>query len=225
MDLKDKTIAFLGDSITEGKGVVDIENNRYDNIIKNKCQLKKVYNYGISGTRLAHQSKPSLKPRFDLCFCGRAYDIKKNVDVIIVYGGVNDYIHGDAYFGNLNDNTPETFCGAVNFLMTLLKKEFINSKIMFITPAHLQYDNIYDYLPSPRIIKKEDAKPLEQYINVIELLGKKYNIPVLNLWNNLPINPNNNDDKIKYTIDGLHFNDQGHNVLANLIIKFIEKEL
>ena len=34
MDLKGKTINFLGDSITEGCGVTDIEANRYDNVIK-----------------------------------------------------------------------------------------------------------------------------------------------------------------------------------------------
>ena len=31
MELKGKTINFLGDSITEGVGVSDIQNNRYDN--------------------------------------------------------------------------------------------------------------------------------------------------------------------------------------------------
>ena len=50
MDLKGKTINFLGDSITEGCGVTDIEANRYDNVIKRNCQLKKVNNYGIGGT-------------------------------------------------------------------------------------------------------------------------------------------------------------------------------
>lgn len=225
MKLEGKKIAYLGDSITEGKGVTDIINNRYDNIIRNKFHLKASYNYGISGTRIAHQHHPSEKPRFDLCFCGRAYDINKDVDVIIVYGGVNDYIHGDAYFGNLNDKTPETFCGGVNFLMKLLKEQYKNKQIVFITPAHLHYDNIFDEKPSPRKMKKDDAKPLIEYVKVIKELGMKYNIPVLDLYNRLPINPNNKDDFEKYTIDGLHFNDEGHRLLANLIISFIQNEI
>lgn len=225
MKLEGKIVAFLGDSITEGKGVNDIINNRYDNIIRNKCHLKKVYNYGISGTRIAHQHHVSEKPRFDLCFCGRAYDINNDVDIIIVYGGVNDYIHGDAYFGTYYDNTPETFCGGVKFLMKTLKALYRNAQIIFITPAHLHYDNIFDDKPSPRKIKKDDAKPLKEYVQVIEYLGREYEIPVLNLYKRLTINPNNIEDYNKYTIDGLHFNDAGHHVLANLIISFIENEV
>ena len=38
MDLKGKTINFLGDSITEGCGVSDVEANRYDNVIKRKSR-------------------------------------------------------------------------------------------------------------------------------------------------------------------------------------------
>ena len=86
MKLEGKIVDFLGDSITEGVGVKDCENNRYDNRIKKQCNLKVAYNYGISGTRIAHQRKPSEKPRYDLCFCGRAYDLIPKADVVVVYG-------------------------------------------------------------------------------------------------------------------------------------------
>lgn len=114
MELKGKTINFLGDSITEGVGVSDINNNRYDNRLKSLLGLKKVNNYGIGGTRIAHQYFPSEKPRYDLCFCGSAYNMDKGADVIVVYGGVNDYIHGDACFGKLKGKMPATFCGVVD---------------------------------------------------------------------------------------------------------------
>ena len=52
MELKGKIIDFLGDSITEGVGVTDRENNRYDNILKRQFGLKATYNYGIGGTRI-----------------------------------------------------------------------------------------------------------------------------------------------------------------------------
>ena len=90
MELKGKVIDFLGDSITEGVGVSDRKNNRYDNVLKRECGLKETYNYGVGGSRIAHQRTPSAKPRHDLCFCGRAYDLNKTADVIVVYGGIND---------------------------------------------------------------------------------------------------------------------------------------
>ena len=100
MDIKGFTVNFLGDSITEGVGVTDIANCRYDNRLAAMCGLGKINNYGISGTRLAHQVRPSEKPRYDLCFCGRAYDMDPTADMVIVYGGVNDYIPGDKSPGN-----------------------------------------------------------------------------------------------------------------------------
>lgn len=225
MNLEGKIIDFLGDSITEGVGVEDCENNRYDNIIRKKCKLKAVYNYGIGGTRIAHQIKPSDKPRYDLCFCGRAYDLNPKADIIVVYGGVNDYIHGDAPFGKIGDTSPATFCGGVEFLMRLLKELYPESKKIFMTPAHMQYDTLNDEKPSNREMKKADAKPLSDYVKVIKETGKVHGIPVLNLYETLPINPNIAEHKEKYTADGLHFNDAGHKILADMLIKFLQNEI
>ncbi len=219
MELKDKIIAFLGDSITEGHGVEDIENNRYDNVIKKKCGLKAVYNYGIGGTRIAHQSTASEKPRYDLCFCGRAYDLNSDADIIIVFGGTNDYGHGDALFGTEDDATPNTFCGAVEFLMTFLKETYSGKQIVFLTPARRNSDEAVSGNP----IKAADAKPLKAYVDMIVKKGEKHNIPVLNLYNELGINPNIAEEREKYTTDGLHFNDDGQHIIAERVIDFLGK--
>lgn len=223
MILENKIIDFLGDSITEGVGVEDCENNRYDNVIKRKCHLKAAYNYGIGGTRFAHQSVPSEKPRHDLCFCGRVYDIHPDADIIIVYGGVNDYIHGDAPIGTPKDTTPATFYGAVEFLMHYLKKTFPEKTIVFLTPAHSCYSDIREWKPSPRPIKRADALPVTGYIDIIIEKAKEHDIPVLNLYEKLGIDPNRPKDKERYTFDGLHFNDAGHAVIAERVIAFLEE--
>lgn len=221
MELNGKIVDFLGDSITEGVGVYDIENRRYDNQIHRRFGLAAHYNYGIGGTRLAHQSVPSDKPRYDLCFCGRAYNLNRSADLIVVYGGVNDYIHGDAYFGSMEDKTPSTFCGAVYFLMNLLKTEYPNAKLAFVTPAHMHFNGVSDSLVCPRPIKKPDAKPLQAYVDVIKARGEEFDIPVLDLFEKLPIDPNNEADRAKYTVDGLHFNDDGQDILAKTIGDFL----
>ena len=220
MELYGKIIDFLGDSITEGVGVYNQE-NRYDNVVHRELGLAAHYNYGIGGTRLAHQSAPSETPRYDLCFCGRAYLLEKSADLIVVYGGVNDYIHGDAYFGAMEDKTPVTFCGAVYFLMNFLKTNYPNAKIVFMTPAHMHFKGVSDSLVSPRPMKKPDAKPLQAYVDVIKARGAELDIPVLDLFEKLPIDPNNESDKEKYTVDGLHFNDDGQALLAKTLIDFL----
>ncbi len=217
MDLNGKIIDFLGDSITEGVGVTDIENCRYDNVLRREYHLKATYNYGIGGSRLAHQNKPSAKPRHDLCFCGRAYDTNKNADIIVVYGGVNDYFHGDAYIGSPEDKTPVTFWGGVNFLMSFLKERFAGKTIVFMTPARACLHGHTDEKKSPDDRKKEDAMPLLHYVNIIKEAGEKHGIPVLDLYHNLPINPNIPEHSEKYTVDGLHFNDAGHAIIAKTL--------
>ena len=222
MELAGKTAVFLGDSITEGAGV-SIKSNRYDNKLKEMYGLSDIYNYGIGGSRLAHQSVPSDNPRMDLCFCGRAYNMNKHADIVVVYGGVNDYIHGDAYFGEMSDTTPITFCGAVYYLMNYLKERYAEKTIVFMTPAHCNYKGVSDKQASPRPIKKPDAKPLQAYVDVIKARGEELGIPVLDLFENLGLDPNDEDVKANFTVDGLHFNDEGHTYIAKALGKFLSE--
>ena len=221
MKLEGLTVNFLGDSITEGTGVINVAENRYDNRLKRMYNLGATNNYGIGGTRLAHQEKPSDKPRYDLCFCGRAYNMDPSADLIVVYGGVNDYIHGDAYFGRMEDRTPETFCGAVYFLMELIKTLYPGTPVVFMTPAHCHFRGVSDREISPRPVKKADAKPLAEYVRVIKERGKELGIPVLDLFENLGIDPNNEEEMTRYTEDGLHFNDDGHAFIARALGDFL----
>ena len=223
MKLKGKIINFLGDSITEGYGVTKIK-NRYDNVLKKLCRLRAVNNYGISGSRFAHQSVPTVEePRKDLCFSGRAYDMDKTADIVVVYGGINDYLTGDAPVGNPGDATPATFCGAVRFLMTIIRELHPEATIVFMTPARCHIRDITSLKPSPDPIKKADAMPTEDYGKIVIETAKDLGVHVLDIYNELGIDPNNDADKEKYTFDGLHFNDDGHFVLASCLKNFLEK--
>lgn len=222
MEIKGKKIAFLGDSITEGVGVVDIENNRYDNVMKREYGLAEVYNYGIGGSRLAHQSVPSPKPRHDLCFCGRVYNITKEADIIVVYGGVNDYLHGDAPIGKLGDTTPATFYGGVRFLMEFLRTEYADKTVVFMSPARLFYEGLDGNTPSTDPRKINGGRPIFDYINIIKETAALYSIPVLDLYENLGIDPTVEEERVRYTADGLHFNDAGQPFIARCLGEFLK---
>ena len=222
MILQGKKIAFLGDSITEGVGVKNIAKNRYDNVLKRECGLSEVFNYGIGGTRIAHQQVPSEKPRHDLCFCGRVYNVNKGVDIVVVYGGVNDYLHGDAPIGQFGDKTPATFYGGIWFLMNYLKTNFEGKTVVFLTPARLNYCGIDGTKPSDRPVKKPDALPIKEYIKIIEQTAENFGFPTYNTYENLGIDPTVLADKETYTSDGLHFNDNGHKIIATKLKEFLE---
>lgn len=213
---------FLGDSITEGIGVTDIANCRYDNRLAVMCQLSAVNNYGISGTRLAHQTHASPNPRKDLCFCGRAYNMDTTADMVVVCGGANDYLHGDAPFGKIGDTTPATFCGGVYYLMNYLRKAYAGKTVIFMTPArHYYRDKIDDLMPSAHEGKLIGGKPLRAYVDVILQTAKQFEIPVLNLYEDLGIDPHDPKMCMDYTVDGLHFNDAGHTVIAERLQTFL----
>ena len=222
MNIQGFKVNFLGDSITEGAGVTDIPNNRYDHRLAKMMGIQ-VNNYSVSGSRLAHQSHPSAKPRYDLCFCGRAYDMDKTADMVIVYGGVNDYIHGDAPFGELGDTLPNTYCGGVCFLMNFLRETYGNKPIVFMTPARCFLRNtVDDLIPSTHAAKLVPGKPLRAYADVILETAKRFDIYVLDLYNNLGIDPHDPAQFAAYTMDGLHFNDDGHRILAEKLKAFIQ---
>lgn len=222
MNIKGFKVNFLGDSITEGSGVENQE-NRYDNRIFKMCELSAANRYAISGSRIAHQVHPSEKPRYDLCFCGRAYDMDETADMVIVYGGVNDFIHGDAPFGEIGDTTPATYCGGVYFLMNYLRETYGNKPIIFMTPARMFLrKEVSDLIPSTHAKKLTKGKPLIDYVEVILQTSKQFDIHILNLYKELGIDPHNPEDFETYTMDGLHFNDIGHEKIANLLKNFIE---
>jgi len=218
MELKGLTVNFLGDSITEGAGVKDIE-NRFDQVLLHVCELKAVHNYGIGGTRIAHQTHVSENPRWDLSFCARALEMNREADLVVVLGGTNDYGHGDAPFGTPEDRIPSTYTGGVHFLMKRLTETYTKAKIVFMTPLR----RVGDLAPAVRTEKLPDAKPLLDYAEVIRNAAPLYGISVLDLYHNMGIDPNNPEDCEKYTSDGLHFNDCGHHKIAEALKAFLEQ--
>ena len=223
MNIKGFKVNFLGDNITEGIGVSDVQKYRYDYCLAKMLELSGFNNYSISGSRMAHQTIPSAKPWYDLTFCGRAYAMDTNADMVVVYGGVNDYIHGDAPFGEVGDTTPSTFCGGVYFLMNYLRECYGDKPIIFMTPARcfLRHE-VDDLIPSVHAAKCVPGKPLIDYANAIIETAMQFNVKVLDLYRDLGVDPHIPEQFDKYTSDGLHFNNEGHLLLAEKLKAFIE---
>ena len=120
-------INFLGDSITKGERASSPEKGFV--FLIGKMLPAEVRNYGISGTRFAIQKTPSSKPEYDRYFASRVDEINHDADLIFVFGGTNDFGHGDAPIGKLGDKTVGTFFGAVDFLINELLKHYKKTKL------------------------------------------------------------------------------------------------
>ena len=58
------------------------------------------------------------------------------VYVVAVFGGTNDYGHGDAPVGSFEDRTPDTFYGALHYLYSGLKEMYPKATIFVMLPLH-----------------------------------------------------------------------------------------
>ncbi len=211
MKLENKVICFLGDSITEGHGV-SAPDKKFSELIYKKCKLAAAYNYGIGGSRIARQQTKSENPRWDMDFCGRYTEMKDNADVVFVFGGTNDYGHGDAPIGCFDDRTPDTFYGGLHYLMSGLIEKYPEAVIVFATPLHRGEE-----------YKTRDGRPnLLGFRNMIMEVAEYYSLPVLDLWSMSGLSTNSPVICEKYVPDKLHPNDAGHVVLADRIIGFLQ---
>lgn len=217
MEIKGKTIAFLGDSITEGVGASSLKQS-YVQVFE-KITGANVLNYGISGTRIAPQIKPSEDPRHDLDFISRIKDIDESADAVIVFGGTNDFGHGDAPFGMMGDKTENTFCGSCYVLMKMLVEKYPLKPIIFITPLHrVGEDKTVNRIGI-------QCKTLKSYVNIIRETAEYFSIPVLDLYSNSGMQPNIEEQNKMYFKDGLHPNDLGHERISNIIKTFLETNI
>ncbi len=216
MELSGKKINFLGDSITEGCGTSS-EAARFSSLIAEKyCAVSR--NYGIAGTRIARQRQASAEPNWDKNFIDRVDIMDSDADIIVVFGGTNDFGHGDAPLGNMDSRSEYTFYGALHTLYTKLIEKYPESSIVVLTPIHrTSEDNIRGdgY--------KEPAGPLKTYVEIIREVAEYYSLPVLDLFKVSGMQPKIPVIKEKYIPDGLHPNDAGHLILADKIGKFLEQ--
>lgn len=210
MKLEGLTINFLGDSITEGHGTTGLD-KVFHQIIKEKYNMKHAYNYGVGGTRIARQLVPErVSTKWDMTFELRAEIMDRNADAVVVFGGTNDYGHGDAPFGELDSEDIYTFCGAMNSLIKKLKRDFPGKKIIFMTPLH----RLCETDPS-----RPDSKILADYADEMVTICKKHDVDVIDLFKINPLDP---ADK-ELVPDGLHPSDKGHSVMAEVIAEELLK--
>ena len=216
MILKNKKMLFLGDSITFGVGVTNSDNIYWRRLAINDGCITK--GYGISGTRIAQNLNPSIYPEDDdLYFITRVPSMDADADVVVVFGGTNDFGHGDAPLGKISDRENTTFYGAVHNLMAALIKEYPDAVIVFMTPIH----RCGEVKPADDV-SPTNGGSLQEYVDAIIEVAAYYNIPVLDLYRTLDINPEILEMKERYVPDGLHPCDAGHQHIYSCLKSFLE---
>lgn len=220
MNLKNKKANFLGDSITQGVGT-SCQEHIYLNVLRERVGLAEARNYGISGTRYAIQKGTKNRAKDDYVdinsFSERFEQMEDDAEIVVVFGGTNDYGHGDAPLGRFSDRTPETFYGACHYLYSGLIRKYLGKTIVIVTPLHRCNE-----LSECGTSKEKRYGSLKEYVNIIREVAEYYSIPILDLYANSGLQPEVEEIKDVYIPDGLHPNDLGHQIIAHKLEVFLQ---
>lgn len=214
MQLEGKNLNFLGDSITEGTGASCAAARYVDRVAQMSGAVCR--NYGVCGTRIVRQTQPSAAARHDLDFCMRAETMDPDANAVVVFGGTNDFGHGDAPLGVMSDRTPYTFCGALHTLYRSLLTRFPRAAIVVLTPLHRCDEELSAEKPPHAA-----ALPLRSYVAAIREAAEYYSLPLLDLYAASGLQPSVPAIGELYFTDGLHPSDMGHAVVADKIVQFL----
>ncbi len=210
MKLEGLKINFLGDSITKGVGTSS-DDMIYHTRLKANANLKEIRSYGVNGSRIARQQGENDE---GLPFCDRFPAMSDDADMVVVFGGTNDYGHGDAPIGGFCDRTPDTFYGACHYLFSGLIKKYLGKPIVIITPLHRTNETDKNV---------SSGGTLKDYVNIIREVAEYYSLPLLDLFSSSGMQPEVAEIKELYVPDGLHPNDNGHSVIAHKLQMFLER--
>lgn len=215
MELTGKKIAFLGDSITEGCGVADVKDTFW-NVLGRQTGAQ-VFGYGIGGTRIAAQ-RHRIEPIDELHFLTRVDGMIPDADAVVIFGGTNDFGHGDAPLGTMADRAEDTFFGAFHLLIEKVIGRYPDARIVIMTPMHRISEDVMPL--NERGVRC--ACNLKGYVEATRLVAEYYGIPVVDLFAACPIQPKVELQREKFMPDGLHPNEAGHVLIARCLLRTLQ---
>lgn len=187
----------IGDSITYA--------NRYQPIVKNALAMKSVTTDAIPG-----QSMKTMTDRL-------SKEKLRNVDLITVLGGTNDYGKNTPLGTALDDANDATFYGYVRKTIEEINKHKpAGAVIVFITPLKR---GSYKHQPVYPHANKVGAR-LEDYARAVQVVCAANSIPVIDLFHHSGLELGN---IAKYTKDNLHPNAAGYRKLSKVIVTELKK--
>ncbi len=206
---------FLGDSITKGYGLDDPDDVYWRRLAIEDGVIAR--GYGISGTRIAKQRvEPSPDPKWDQYFRSRVPSMDPDADVVVVFGGTNDYGHGDAPLGRMESRRDDTFYGALHNLYEDLLEKYPRSEIVVMTPLHSAAEH-----QTVNGLGLRNVGTLGDYVRIIREVAAYYALPVLDLYTLSGIQPAVDFLRERYAPDGLHPNAAGQERIYRLLRSFL----
>jgi len=199
MKAKPKKVIFFGDSITQA----GVQGNGYINLLKKTLDPTQyeLIGAGIGGNKV-----------YDLYLRLEDDVLNKKPDLVIIYVGINDVWH------KLGAHTGTDYDKYLKFYQALINKIQANgSKIVMCTPS---------VIGEKKNNANEVDADLNKYAAGIRELAAKNNLPLCDLRKAFTAYEEKNNtadiEKGVLTVDKVHLNDVGNQLVADTMLPFIK---
>lgn len=214
--LKNKKIVIFGDSISETNYVTDsgLSPRKTNWVTYAMAEISNTsyYNFATDGASYTEHSTQTKYQKFSNAIA-LAQTIVSDPDVVIIALGTNDYFYG------VND-TYETAM-AINDIDLLDKEQFYQAVRFAFWKAKLIYPNASIIATTPT---QRASRPI--FTNIREgiiKMANTYGIPIIDAGVESPIvSQFEASNGGRYTLDGLHPNEIGKEILGHYFIKRLE---
>lgn len=219
---KGKKVGFLGDSITQNAEYV----NSYASL--SGCTAM---NYGISATHIAARNSSDSN-----AFERRYNKLAKDLDLVVVFGGTNDFGHtSTAEFGAFTDGPKVgkyTFYAGLHRLFNGLNNRYmkVGVPVVVMLPIHhgTEIDQKEYTINSDKSLvegtNETTGKTFREYVEAIREVAAYYSLIVLDAYSYSGLNPMTEvgaSNRV-YFKDGLHLNAAGGERLARWMYPQLE---
>ena len=192
---KKKKIIFFGDSITKA----GVQPHGYITLMHNMLQQQNISHYNLLGAGIDGNTVYDLYERADNDV------IAKSPNIIVVYIGVNDV--WQKMYGSATDAGEfEKLYRAL-----IIKLQAGGAKVIVCTPAVIGEKKDFNELDND----------LNKYCNIIRKLANNMHLPLIDLREAfVQYEANNNLNNMEegiLTVDGVHLNDKGNELVAELM--------
>ena len=213
----DTSVVFVGDSITYGSGTT----KTYHAYLREMIGFRSVMAMGVAGSCISQRSDygAANSPLVN------RYQNIPDADLIVIFMGTNDYGH-ETPLGTPSDTTDGSFYGALDTVISGIRQAHPNSQLVAVTPLHRYGFGTskitgkaftYDHLPNGR------GHTLGDYVSAIRTVCGRYAVPVIDLYSISGLDPSDPAHKSAYMPDGLHPNAAGHEKVAEIIKRHLER--
>lgn len=204
-----KSIGIIGDSVAKGSHA----SQNFGDMFREKLNIN-VENVAVSSATYSTHSDNNM--------INQSKQIK-NKDLVIVQGTDDDWLNGDGVDIGNHDDKNDTYIGAMKEIITNIREQNKNVKIIVMTPTKQAKVNDNGNVIRRDTDKNKKGLSLNDYVTAQVSEAKRLNVALYNAYTDPLIKPYDETFRHSSMKDGLHPTKWGHEMIYyKLIQKYYE---